>query len=271
MRRSKKFNPEWSSLVVKILVLGGLLFLIFPIFVVVAASFNKTAYIQFPPTSFSLRWFANILSSPQFIKGFENSIFIACIVTVISTFSGILGALALVRYNFRGKSLINIYFLSPIILPEVVTGVCLLIFLNSIGMFNNMLNMIVGHIIFTIPYAIRTVAAVLYRFDRSVEEAAMNLGANPITTFLKVTFPLIKTGVIAGALFAFIMSFDNFALSIFLSGPGTETLPIVIFMHLRYQVDPTLAAVCTVLIAGIVALVFMIERFMSLEQFVGID
>jgi putative spermidine/putrescine transport system permease protein len=138
-------------------------------------------------------------------------------------------------------------------------------------MFNSVLNLIIGHTIITIPYVIRTVAAVLYRFNRSLEEAAMNLGANPLKTFFKITLPLIKTGVIAGALFAFIMSFDNFAVSIFLTGPTTETLPIVIFMHLRYETDPTLAAVCTLLIIGITALVFLLERFMSLEQFVGID
>jgi len=138
-------------------------------------------------------------------------------------------------------------------------------------MFNNILNLIIGHTIITIPYVIRTVAAVLYRFNRSLEEAAMNLGANPLRTFFKITLPLIKTGVIAGALFAFIMSFDNFAVSIFLTGPRAETLPIIIFMHLRYEADPTLAAVCTLLIIGITALVLLLERFMSLEQFVGID
>jgi putative spermidine/putrescine transport system permease protein len=271
MRLKKRGQSDWTSVLAIIVVIIGLLFLVFPIIVVIAASFNKSAYIQFPPQSFSLRWYINILSRYKFIDGFQISVIIASIVTLISTFCGILASLALVRYNFRGKNLLNSYFLSPIILPEVVTGVCLLILFSNIGMFNNMFNMIIAHIIITIPYVIRTVSAVLYRFDRSIEEAAMNLGANPVQTFFKVTFPLIKTGVVAGALFSFIMSFDNFAVSIFLSGPRTETLPIVIFMHLRYEVDPTLAAVCTLLIAGIVAIVFFLERFISLEQFAGID
>jgi putative spermidine/putrescine transport system permease protein len=134
-----------------------------------------------------------------------------------------------------------------------------------------MVNLILGHVIITIPYVIRTVTAVLTRFDRSIEEAAMNLGANSIQTFFKITLPIIKPGVVAGAVFAFIMSFDNFAVSIFLSGPRTETLPIVIFMHLRYEIDPTISALSTILIGGVTVLVFFLERFVRLEQFVGID
>jgi putative spermidine/putrescine transport system permease protein len=271
MLRRERCNPEWSGVIVKLIVVFGLMFLIFPIIVVIVTSFNKTAYIQFPPESLSLKWYLNILQKYKFIDGFKISLLIASIVTAISTASGIMAALALVRYNLKGKKLIESYLLSPIILPEVVTGVCLLTFFSSMGMFNNILNLIIGHIIITIPYVIRTVAAVLYRFNRSIEEAAMNLGANPVQTFFKVTFPLIKPGVVAGALFAFIMSFDNFAVSIFLTGPRTETLPIVIFMHLRYETDPTLAAVCTLLIIGIAAVVFFLERFISLEQFAGIE
>jgi len=266
-----RYNPKRNGMIINLIVVLGLMFLVFPIIVVVVTSLNKTAYIQFPPESLSLKWFVNILQKHKFINGFKISLLIASIVTVLSTASGILGALALVRYNFRGKGFLNIYLLSPIILPEVVTGVCLLTFLSSLGMFNSVLNLIIGHTIITIPYVIRTVAAVLYRFNRSLEEAAMNLGANPLKTFFKITLPLIKTGVIAGALFAFIMSFDNFAVSIFLTGPMAETLPVVIFMHLRYEADPTLAAVCTLLIIGITAVVFLLERFMSLEQFAGID
>ena len=271
MPRRKKHNSDWGGVLIKLGVVVGLMFLIFPIFVVVVTSLNKTAFIQFPPESLSLKWYVNILQREKFIDGFKISILIASFVTVFSTASGILAALALVRYNFKWKAVLNSYLLSPIILPEVMTGVCLLTLFSNLRMFNNMLNLIIGHIIITIPYVIRTVAAVLYRFNRSIEEAAMNLGANPIKTFFKITLPLIKTGVIAGGLFAFIMSFDNFAVSIFLSGPRTSTLPIVIFMHLRYETDPTLAAVCTLLILGIAVLVFLLERFVSLEQFVGID
>lgn len=267
----RRSNPKWPGLLVKILVLLGILFLVFPILVVVVSSFNKTPYIQFPPREFSLDWYNNLLSKSKFMQGFKISLIIASIVTVISTFSGILASLVLVRYNFKGKNFLNGYLSSPIILPEVVSGVCLLTFFNSIGMFSNLLNLVIGHVIITIPYVIRTVTAILYRFDRSVEEAAMNLGANPIQTFAKITLPLIKPGVVAGAVFSFIMSFDNFALSIFLSGPRTETLPIVIFMHLRYEIDPTISALSTILIGGIVGLVFLLDRFVRIEQFVGLD
>ena len=270
-RFSKRSNPRWPGLCVKVLVLIGILFLIFPILVVVLSSFNKSPHIEFPPREFSLDWYHNLLSKTKFMQGFRISLMIAAAVTVISTFSGVLASLVLVRSNFKGKNFLNGYLLSPIILPEVVSGVCLLIFFNSIGMFSNLLNLMIGHVIITIPYVIRTVTAILYRFDRSIEEAAMNLGANPIQTFMKVTLPIIKPGVVAGAVFSFIMSFDNFALSIFLSGPRTETLPIVIFMHLRYEIDPTISALSTILIGGIVALVFFLERFVRLEQFIGID
>ncbi len=271
MPLKKRSHSKWPSLCVKILVVFGLLFLIFPIVVVIISSFNRAPYFEFPPREISLYWYLNLLSKYKFIKGFQISLMIAAIVMAISTFSGILGSLVLVRYNFIGKNFLNGYLLSPLILPEVVSGVCLLIFFNSIGMFNNMVNLIIGHIIITIPYVLRTVTAVLYRFDRSIEEAAMNLGANPFQTFLKVTLPIIRPGVVAGAIFSFIMSFDNFALSIFLSGPRTETLPIVIFMHLRYELDPTIAALSTILIGGVTVLVFFLERFVRLEQFVGID
>jgi len=267
----KRSNPKWPTIGVKILVVFGLLFLVFPVLVVIISSFNKAPFFEFPPREFSIHWYLKLLSSYKFIDGFKVSFIIAACVTVISTFSGILAALALVRYNFRGKNALNAYLQSPIILPEVVSGLALLIFLNSIGMFNNLINLIIGHVIWTIPYVIRTVSAVLYRFDRSVEEAAMSLGANSVQTFLKVTFPLLRAGVMAGAMFSFIMSFDNFALSIFLAGPLSQTLPIVLFQHMRYEVDPTIAALSALLVGGLVCLVFLLERFVKIEEFVGID
>ena len=253
-----RYHPKRNGMIINLIVLLGLMFLVFPIIVVVVTSLNKTAYIQFPPESLSLKWFLNILQKQKFINGFKISLLVASIVTVFSTASGILGALALVRYNFKGKGFLNSYLLSPIILPEVVTGVCLLTFFSSLGMFNNILNLIIGHTIITIPYVIRTVAAVLYRFNRSLEEAAMNLGANPFRTFREVTLPLVRPAVISGALFAFIMSFDELIITMFICG-RTMTLPKRMWDSVREEIDPTIASISTMLVLLSLILLLIIE------------
>jgi len=224
------------------------LYLLAPVIVVIATSFTTTAYPVFPPRGFTLRWFGEVLASPEYLEAMRVSATLAAASTAIATVLGTFAALGLARGSFRGKGAAAALFLSPIFFPAIVLGLALLIFYNQVGLAGTLHGMIAAHAVLTTPFVIRMVMASLSEFDPAVEEAAQNLGAGAVRTFFQVTLPLIRPGVVAGAVFAFILSFDELVVSLFLAGPGMQTLPIRIFTSLEYGSRPSVSAISTMLI-----------------------
>jgi putative spermidine/putrescine transport system permease protein len=239
------------------------LFLLAPIVIVVIAAFNAGEYLQFPPDGFSLRWFQSLAASEPFLF----SLRLAAVVTVLSTVIGTAAALYLTRYSRRFRGLLRLLIISPLPVPAILTGIALLIFFYATDISTNgFVNLALGHIVVTIPYVFLTVSTVLVGFDRSLEEAARSLGAGPWTTFRRVTLPILKSGIVSGAVFAFIISFDQFPISLLLAGVGSTPLPVQLFDYLRFSFDPTAAAVSTVTIVMTVIVVLVTERLVGLES-----
>jgi putative spermidine/putrescine transport system permease protein len=244
-------------------------FLVLPMVVVVLAAFNAGNYFTFPPQGFSLRWFANFFHRREFMQALWLSTELAFWTALASTVIGTAASVVLVRGRFRGRDLLNAFVTSPLLLPQILTGVALLQFYTLLKMQASYAALLIGHIVVTTPYVIRTVTATLTHFDLALEEAAQSLGAHPLRAFFEVTLGVIKPGVVAGAIFAFAISFDNFTLSLFLTSAKLTPLPIELFAYLKYSFDPTAAAVSAFAIGVALVLVVGISRFMGLEEFTG--
>lgn len=245
-----------------------LAFLLLPLAVIVLFAVNDAPFIDFPPRGFTLRWIEKFLTSPDFMGALWVSLRIALVVVAIATTIGTMAALALVRGGLPGAELLQALFLSPLMVPALLTGLAVfqLFYLTELGRGEPAL--IVAHVAITTPYVVRAVTATLRNFDRSLERAAASLGATPAAVFREVTLPLIRPGIIAGAVFAFIISFDQFEVSLFLVEPDGVTLPIFLFNYLRFSFDPTLAAASLVSLALAVAVaaVAVVERLVGLQD-----
>ena len=226
-----------------------LLFVVAPLVIVVINSFNAAAYSVFPPTGLSLRWYANLAAQTTFYGAFARSVAIGVASTALALVTGTMASLALVRGRLFGRGLLRSLLLSPIVLPKMVLGVALFMLFIRIGLFGNPLSLIVSHALVSLPFVVSIVSANLQGLDRSLEEAAMDLGATPLRTFMRVTLPQISVGMVVSALFAFITSFDQVETSIFLVRGDNTTLPIEMYLYLEKWQDPTIAALSTVLIA----------------------
>jgi len=246
-----------------------LAFLLAPIVVVVLVAFTPEGWLQIPTTRFSLRWFREIARHPEFITAFKISLSVAIVASITATVLGTLAAMAITQYRFPGRDMLNSFLLSPLMVPTVVTGISLLYFLSMIGLASTVTAIILGHVIVTIPYVVRTVSASLVGFDPSLERAAMNLGANRFQTFLRIRLPLIAPGITAGGIFAFIMSLDELTVTLFVSGPKLATLPIRIYNHITYITDPLVAAVSTVIVVLTCIGVMLLDRLVGLDRALG--
>ncbi len=224
------------------------LFMFLPVAVVVLLSFNASQFGAFPMAGFSTRWFVALWENDAVMRAFRTSLALGLLCAVISTTLGVLASLALVRYRIPGRNLITTVLIAPILVPEVVLAVALLLFLNFIGIGRSFPMLLAGHVIFTLPFVILVVQARLVGIRRDVEEAALSLGASPRQTFFAVTLPLLMPAVAAGALFAFTISFDNITGTLFWKPGGVETVPTQIFAMLRHSISPEINALGTVMI-----------------------
>jgi putative spermidine/putrescine transport system permease protein len=236
-----------------------------PLLIVVVTSFNSASGLHFPPLGLSFRWYSNMIRRSAFMESAHWSLLLAIFSTLLSTTIGFFSSLAIVRFRFFGRAVLNAVLLSPLIIPEVVTGLVLLFLFNKLRLYHSFLNILVLHVLLALPYAIRVISANLYRFDLSLEEAAMGLGANRWKTFFLVTIPLTKSGLIAAAIFSFVLSFNNFTATLFLV-LRKNTLPVEIFSYIRTENDPTIAAISTTLIVLTISLVIVSEKMVGLER-----
>jgi putative spermidine/putrescine transport system permease protein len=244
-------------------------FVLAPILVVLIASFTAADYTSFPPEGLSLRWYRAIPERPEFLESLRVSLAVALITGALATILGTMAALALVRHRVRGRALLNALFLSPLMVPTVILGVALLQFYTLTGITRTPFALVCGHLVITIPYVVRLVSASLAGLDRGLELAAQGLGATPWQAFWRVTLPLSRPGIVAGAAFATITSFDDVSVALFLASPSTVTLPVRIFTYIEQTFDPLVTAVCSALILIAAITVVIVERFVGLGRLFG--
>lgn len=251
----------WRALIVLLYT-----FLLAPILVVLVISFDDQPYLRFPPQGFSLQWYAQLASNTAFLAGFRVSAIVGVVVAALATVVGVPAAIALHRHRFKGSGAVTGLFVAPLMVPTITLGLALLLVLTPFGLTGTYPGLVLAHLGITVPYVVRTTMMSLLTVDTSCEEAARILGANPARTFLRVTLPLVRPGVLAGAVIAFLISFDEAVISLFVVGSGTTTLPVEIFRYVQYRTDPQVAALSVVLIAISVALVVLVERAVGLRR-----
>lgn len=262
--REKDVNPLCKAVAILVMV-----FLLAPLVVIVIVSFTPTALITFPPQGFSLKWYANIFtSSTHFMEGLANSLKVGILATALDVLLGVTAALSVCRYSFKGKNTLLNFYTSPMYVPSVAFAFVLLQVYSQIGGVPGMARIFIGHMVIILPYIVRNTVSVLHVFNWTLEDAAASLGASPVQVLFKITIPVARPGIVAGALLAFLYSFDEVALSSLLSTPKFITLPIRIMNYMELTFDPTLAAISTLLILASLALIVLMEKLVGLDMFV---
>lgn len=258
---SKHSRPKFpvGTWLLRIATMGTYVFLYLPIFVIVIMSFHPEIYLTFPLPGVSLRWYSEFLKDSLMIRALLNSLALSGTTAILSALIGTPCALALVRFNFPGKHLLNSFVLAPMIIPNVITAIGLLVLLNAVEIPRGAPYLVIGHALFGLPYIVLTVSSQLYGFPRQLEEASLNLGANELQTFIEVTLPLISPSIFAGMLFAFTISFQEYVASQFWATPSTYTLPIRIYSRLRDALTPEINVVGVITLAMSFGVVFILK------------
>jgi spermidine/putrescine transport system permease protein len=247
--------PRWL-IAVAVLVY---LFLHLPILVLVVFSFNSSKF-SVDWTGFTLQWYYRLLQRPDILRGLKVSLIVGSAATVISAVLGTLIALALARHRFRGRRAFEGFLYVPIVTPEIVVGISLLILFALFKFPLGITTITIAHVAFCISFVVVVVLARLEGMDDNLEEAALILGADEITTFWKITVPQLWPGILAGALLAFTMSFDDFVITSFVSGSGSSTLPIVVYSMVRKNVEPSINAISTIILMVTAVLIYLADR-----------
>lgn len=224
------------------------LYLVLPVFVVVPTSFSDSAFLEFPPKDWSLRWYENFFTDLTWLDSALASVRIAVLVTLASLLLGTAAALGVVRGRYPLRALVSGLVMAPVLVPYVIIGLAVYATFLDLGLTETTLGFVLVHTALAVPYVVITVSSALMSFDRRLEQAAMSLGSGPFTTFARVTLPLIAPSLASGAVFAFVTSFDEVVTSVFLSGPDLTTLPVQMWSGVRVQIDPTVAAVSSMLL-----------------------
>lgn len=261
MRRHLSPGPAVNAFSVLVYV-----FLLAPLIVVVLASFNSADFLAFPPRGFSLRWYRALWESDVWDESFRLSLLLTAVVTPLSLAIGTLAAYALVRYRFPGRGLIAALVMAPLVMPQIVLGIALLNYFSTLGLINSVTGLILGHLVVTLPFTVRLVSISVHNLDPALERAAQNLGATPVQTFWRVTLPLLRPGLVAGAIFAAIVSFGELAVTLLIAGARTTTLPLRIFNYTEYNFDPTINAVSTIFVVLALVLIIVLDRLIGLVR-----
>lgn len=246
------FGRVWLGLI--------LVFLYAPIFIMALMSFNASQFYQLP-FEFSLRWYEAMAGNDAIKVAALRSVLIAIATTIIATILGTAASIALFRYDFKGKRILQVLLFPPIAIPWLITGTAMLIFFFGVGLGRGTPSVLIGQVALALPYVIVVVTARLATFDRTLEDAACSLGASSWTVTWKVTVPWIFPGIVAGALFVFAVSFDQFVVSYFLSEPGDTTLPVLIYTSIRQGFTPEINAISTIIIVISMAIMLFAARF----------
>ena len=273
IRRSRRPAPRYQEPdnipgIFKVISVIGFTILLAPAVIVFSAALTGGQYLTFPPQGLSIHWIIEFFASDVFRGAFFTSFILALVVMAISTTLGTMASIFLSRVDFVGRGAVRAIFVSPIMVPGIVIGLALFLYYIyiDIGLSRSFPGLLLGHIIVTVPWVVVTVSAALYHFDRSVEDAARSLGAGPFTAFRLVTLPNISSGIMAGSVFAFIVSFGQFDVSLFLGTSSVQPLPIAIFLSLRHRPEPTTAAAGAIAIVLVVVSMVLVSRLMNLNR-----
>lgn len=236
--------------------------IVVPVVMVVGASFTETRYITFPPKGWTLHWYSVALSDSALVRGVGLSIVVALAAVACSLVLGTLGALYLARARGRLKESIAAFFLAPLNVPAVMTAFALLLAFTQWHLIN-WFGLVLAHAVLTLPYIVRAVLVSLAGQDPAIARAASILGANPWRVFRHITLPLIRPGVIAGGVFAFLISFNNVPISVFLASPGSAPLPVVLFNRMQWLAEPSVAAAASFVVVTTLVVMLLLERKFS--------
>lgn len=259
--------------VLTLFVIFGFIFLVAPLIVVIPLSFNAEPYFTFTEgmlrldsEAYSLRWYRAIFESEQWLRAIQNSFFIGFFATILATVLGTLAALGLNDPRFPFRKFVSALIISPIVTPIIVVAVGVYFFYTDLGLGQTYLGIILAHAMIGAPYVVITVSATLVNFDYTLMRAAASLGANPWTAFRRVQLPIISRGVITGALFAFINSFDEVVIVLFMAGLKQRTIPREMWSGIREEISPTILAVATLLILLVVLVLVTVELLKSFGE-----
>lgn len=250
------------------------LYILTPLIFITWLSFYAQEIPSYPPEGYTLHWYGVAIQNQRFIDAFIISAEVGVLATLIGLAVALPASIGLSRLKFPGRGVTNNLLLMPLIVPGIVLGFALYVFLveitiaTQVNMLGTFGGLVFGHVLLVVPWMVRLIMASLAGFDRTLEEAAQNLGANRFTTFRRVTMPGILPGVVAGSMFGFVASFGNLELSLFLVGPGRTTLPIAILQYLQWKIDPTIAAISVLQILIIAAAMLVTDRFVKLSRVV---
>lgn len=251
--------------------IGLLGFVTIPTVVVMVASFNATAILSFPPQGWSVRWYANALTYPDFVRGLGNSLVVTGGSALLAVVIGGAAVIVLDRAPVRGASLITAALMSPLIVPGVVAGLGLLFLGAAAGLLASRVSLVVAHVLVVMPFVMRSIWVSLKNLDPTLELAAAGLGASPGRVLVEVTLPLLRPGIFAALLFALVISFNEFVVSLFVSTRVTEILPVAMFNYIRNYTDPTIAALSSLFIVATTGLVLLADRLLRISTVLQIE
>lgn len=250
---------------------GVLIFVAIPIIIVIPISLTDVGYMGFPQEELSLQWYQKIFSRPDWIESLWLSFRLGLTSSIISTPLGVLISLALNRYRPKFGDTLSVFFILPIMLPGAVLGISILVFLIKVGLYGSFWGLVGAHVILTVPFAVRFVSSGIAELDSRLENAAMSLGATKLKAFWKVTVPLLAPGITASYAFTFITSFDEVTVSIFLSTPKLNPIPVKLYTYLQEMADPLVASVSTIMIIIAMLILIIITRTVGIEKAFGVS
>lgn len=244
-------------------------FIFAPLIVVVIVSLNGGTVASFPIESWSLRWYFRAFENASFINGLWTSTWLAVSATLIATPLALGAALAVARGNFPGRNAIETLLMAPLLVPGIVIGIALLLSASLLELRDAPLRLLTAHVLIALPYCLRTIHASLSRIDATLIDSAMTLGADRWRAFIHITVPLIRPGIVAGMIFAFLQSFGDVPISLFLTDARNNTLPLAIMAYLEYGVDPSVAAMSAMVTIGSLAMALGLERLIGIRRAIG--
>lgn len=243
--------------------------LLAPVLIVIVISFSSDSFIVFPPSGASLQWYGRLLANETLMRGLRLSAVIAAIVAVLSLVVGVPAAYALARIRLPAVAALKAFFLAPLLLPTLVIGLALLMALQPLRLTATLTGLVLGHMVVTVPFVIRLMVTTFSTLPDDVEAAASSLGASPWRVFRRITLPLALPGLAASAFLAFLLSFDETVISLFLSGPRASTLPVEMVRYVEGRTDPMVAALSTLLIVGTLVVILVVERLIGVMRAIG--
>jgi putative spermidine/putrescine transport system permease protein len=275
--RLARARRDVAGLLLRAYVFLVVLFLLAPVVIILFTSFTPTESVEFPPPGLSLIWYGRLWDhleggsgvKPGLTGSIGMSVQIGLVVAALAVVAGVLAAYALHRYVFPGREFFRNLFLLPLMFPQLVIGVGLLLAFSELQLFGFFTRLVIGHVVLTIPFVVLTVGASLEMHQADLEEAAMGLGAGPIQTFFRITLPLIRPGIVAGAIFAFVTSFTQFTVTFFLFSGATKPLPMWVYEYIVMSLTPLLAVISILLIALALVVVIVLSKLIDVRRLFG--